>query len=145
MLTASKWLMKASDNMVTTNDRLEKWILSIGTAVEGQHGQWRFHCRNASVYVVTDEFHNRMRIMTLVAEVNRLEHADLEILLRANFDRALDARYAFWKDHLWSVFAHPLAELSERQFLDAVEQVINLVSNYGSTYSSTDLVFGGEE
>ena len=84
-------------------------------------------------------------VALLVAEIRRLEHADFEILLRANFDRALDARYAFWKDHLCSVFVHPLSELSEQQFLDAVEQVINLVRNYGSTYSSTELVFGGEE
>lgn len=135
--------MKASDNMVTTNGRLEQWIQHIGTAVEGQHGQWRFHRRNSSLYVITDEPHNRMRIMTHVAEICRLEHADFEILLRANFDRALDARYAFWRDQLWSVFVHPLAELREQQFFDGVEQVINLVRNYGSTYRSTELVFGG--
>ena len=138
-------MTKVSVRMITTNDLLDRWVRSIGTAVEGHQGQWRFQRRNASVYVIADAAHNRMRIMTLVAEVQRLEHADYELLLRANFDRALDARYAFWKDQLWSVFVHPLAELSEQQFFDAVEQVINLVSNYGSTYRSTELAFGDGE
>ena len=93
--------------------------------------------------VITDETHNRMRVMTAVIDESDLTHEDRRVVLAANFDRALDAKYAVSKGHLWSVFMHPLVELSDEQFLDAVNQVKTLADNYGTTYSSSDLVFGG--
>jgi len=36
--------------------------------------------------------------------------------MQANFDSALDARYAIAKGKLWSAFIHPLSELNEEQF-----------------------------
>ena len=63
--------------------------------------------------------------------------------MEANFDRALDAKYAIANGVLWSVFAHPLKELTKEQTIDAFNQVRNLVYNYGSSYTSTDILFGG--
>ena len=68
----------------------------------------------------------------------------MSILPTANFDRALDAKYAISRGYLWAVFVHPLRELSEPQLCDAVHQVATLAENYGGTYSSSDLVFGNE-
>ena len=81
--------------------------------------------------------------MTPVVEESALSSEDLRALLAANFDRALDARYAVARGYLWSVFLHPLTTLTDAQFLDGVEQVVNLAQNYGTSYTSSDLVFQG--
>jgi len=65
-------------------------------------------------------------------------------LLEANFDRALDAKYCLYEGFVCSVFTHPLKELQDHQFVDALQQVVNLANNYGTTFTSTDFVFGGD-
>ena len=44
---------------------------------------------------------------------------------------------------LWSAFIHPLQQLGSAQFRDAVEQVVTLAKNYGTSFSSGNLAFGG--
>jgi len=46
---------------------------------------------------------------------------------------------------VWSVSVHPLATLAPDDFSDFLDQVVRLVKNTGSTYASSDLVFGGGE
>ena len=66
--------------------------------------------------------------------------------IRDSFSSALDAKYALRDQTLWSVFTHPLGELSDEQFLDCVAQVANLANNFGHSYASGNLFFGaGEE
>ena len=125
------------------NRRLDELIRRIATTVEGDSGFWRIDFEGRQLLVITDETHNRMRVMTAVIDESKMTHEDRRVVLAANFDRALDAKYAVSKGHLWSVFMHPLAELSDEQFLDVVNQVKTLADNYGTTYSSSDLVFGG--
>ena len=55
---------------------------------------WSFEYGGRDFYVMTDENHNRMRAMMPVAQADSLSPDDLRTLLEANFDRALDARYA---------------------------------------------------
>ena len=69
----------------------------------------------------------------------------MERILQANFDTALDARYAIARNVLWSTFIHPLSSLSDKEFLSGLGQAINIVINYGKSYSSGALSFGGEE
>lgn len=95
------------------------------------------------IYLVTDETNNRMRFMSPIIEQEKLTSEDLTIMMEANFDRALDAKYALFNGVLWSVFAHPLKELRKKQVLNAFFQVKALVDNYGTTYTSSDVVFGG--
>jgi hypothetical protein len=66
----------------------------------------------------------------------------MRILLEANFDRALDPKYSIYKGFLWSTYTHPLAELTVEQVRDALKQVVVLADNYGTTYTSTDMIFG---
>jgi len=96
--------------------------------------------------VITDERADRMRIMTPIQEFDPEDDDDAElavILLRANFDRALDAKYALNNGILWSCFVHPLSTLSESDLDNALGQVQTLKKNTGTSYSSTDLIFGG--
>ena len=110
---------------------------------EDQLGFWKFEVEDSIAFVITDESHNRMRIMSPVIELTSVPSDTLQILLEANYDRALDARYCINNEVIWSAFLHPLAELNDRQFLNALDQVVTLKNNFGSSYTSSGLVFGG--
>ncbi len=116
--------------------------------MEGQPGFWRGLRDEVPVYVFSDDTHDRMRVMSPVGELRELEPQVLQVLLEANYDRALDARYALRGMEVWSVAVHPLATLAPDDFAGLIEQVVRLVKNTGTTYASTDLVFmaqnGGE-
>ena len=106
-----------------------------GNAVE-------YELNGLKIYLITDENANRMRLMAGIVETGQLTKEDLDILMEANYDRALDAKYAISDNILWSVYVHPLHELREKQIVDALYQVFALVKNYGTTYASTDMIFG---
>ena len=126
------------------NERLALLIRKVATSViEDQPGFWKFEAKEKLVFVITDQSHNRMRIMTPIVELESISAEEQQFLLAANFDRALDARYCSNENYLWSAFLHPLRELEDHQFLDALDQVITLSKNFGSSYTSSDLVFGG--
>ena len=125
------------------NQRMQTIIESLSDSIDGELGYWSFGVASRDVVVITDENADRMRIMTTVLETNELTAGEGEALLAANFDRALDARYAFARGYVWSVYIHPLSPLTEAQFVDGVRQVVTLAENYGSSYTSTDLIFGG--
>ncbi len=125
------------------NERLESIIRKLDANAEGVPGFWRFTVAERELLVITDESANRMRIISGVAEVKNIDAERMIRMMQANFDSALDARYAVAKEVLWSVFLHPLATLAERDFVSGVAQVVNLAATYGSTYSSGALTFGG--
>lgn len=126
-----------------TNQRLDELINRIGADIESSPGYWKFTVADAVVTVITDAKADRMRILLPIAEREGLSEAQLQRILQANFDSALDARYALAKNILWSTFIHPLAALQEAQFLSGVGQVINLAESFGSSYSSGALIFRG--
>ncbi len=108
-------------------------------------GRWQVIYMERTLYIITDELANRMRVMTPVIEEGHLEMEDYKLVMEANFDRALDAKYSLYQGYLWSSFTHPLQELTVEQFKDAMRQVATLADRYGSSYSSTDMVFGGDQ
>ena len=137
---------KPAGRQPMTNKKLDDLIRQITSDVVGQVGNWQFLINKRDILVITDERHNRMRIMSPVTTQDRLNEAELTRLLEANFSSALDAKYALRDQTLWSVFTHPLGELSDEQFLDCVAQVANLANNFGHSYASGNLFFGaGEE
>jgi hypothetical protein len=126
-----------------TNERLGTLLHGLSREVRGEPGYWTLEAGERQVLVITDEGADRMRIMTPVAEEGSVPAEELPVLLGANFDRALDARYAAGRGYLWSVFVHPLSTLTDSEFLDGVEQVMTLARNYGTTYARSDLAFQG--
>ena len=134
---------KPAGRQPMTNKKLDDLIRQITSDVVGQVGNWQFLINKRDILVITDERHNRMRIMSPVTTQDRLNEAELTRLLEANFSSALDAKYALRDQTLWSVFTHPLGELSDEQFLDCVAQVANLANNFGHSYASSNLFFGG--
>ena len=126
-----------------TNDRLDGLIRQTSKTVKGEAGYWQIKIGGRDVLVITDARHNRIRIMSPVAGQDQLDKDELIRLLEANFGSALDSKYALRDQMLWSVFTHPLAELSDEQFLDCMAQVANLADNFGRSYASSNLIFGG--
>jgi len=125
------------------NARLAELINRIDKKAKGRPGHWQLVVDGKQVLVITDEKANRMRIVSPITESGELTQQQLYRIMQANFDSALDARYAVAKEVLWSAFIHPLSSLSDREFLVGVGQVVNLVSNYGSSFSSGALIFRG--
>ncbi len=115
----------------------------IGDKVEGVAGNWQVVYGEQVLFIITDEANNRMRIFTPIADQKDIDKTELATMLEANFHAALDAKYALYSGFVVSLFTHPLKELTDHQFKDAVKQVAVAGQNFGTTYSSTDLIFGG--
>lgn len=125
------------------NAKMESILEKIGDNIEGSAGNWQVVYGDQILFIITDETNNRMRIFTPIADQKDLEEGELVTMLEANFHAALDAKYALYGGFVVSLFTHPLAELTPDQFKDAVKQVAVAGQNFGTTYSSTDLIFGG--
>ena len=93
---------------------------------------------------VVDESNNRMRIICPIAEEKDVKKEHLKKCMEANFHTVLDVKYAIYEGYMWSIFVHPLKELSEDQVADAMSQVKTAAATYGSTYQSSNLIFGGK-
>ncbi len=128
-----------------TNDKMSKILLREAEDVQGDPGRWQFTYRELQLFIITDENANRMRIMTPIIEEKDLKKGQYKLMLEANFDKALDAKYGIYEDIVWSIFTHPLGELTVEQFKDAMNQVATLSTNFGDSYSSTYWTFGGGE
>ncbi len=112
---------------------------------EGSDGFWHGQRSGVTIYVVADEAHDRIRIMAPIGEMRKADPGFLSILLQANFDRALDAKYAMRKRELWSVFMHPMSTLAPDDLGTFMDQVAKLVQNTGTTYASSELIFGVDD
>lgn len=126
-----------------TLERLDAMIRRVDEAAERQGNVWQFKVEGVAVNVITDPNADRMRIVAAVIEVDKLQPKSLMRLLQANFDTALDARYAVAQDILWGTFIHPLSALDDTEFLSGLGQAVNLVLTFGTTYSSGLFSFGG--
>lgn len=96
-----------------------------------------------NIQVITDPAAGRMRIVIPIVMETSLGPERIKRIMQANFDSALDARYALAQGVLWATFIHPLSSLSDEEFLSGLSQTLNLAATYGSTYSSGLFVFGG--
>lgn len=122
--------------------RLERDLRAVAREVARGPGHWTVRHRNVPLLVYAHEGHDRMRVVTPVVRVAELAPEDLLTLLEANYSRALDARYAIGEGLVWGLYVHRLSSLSRQELASALDQVVALKKNYGTTYASTDKVFG---
>lgn len=127
------------------NGKLEKILYVVSDTLEGQPGLWRFNIGSVQMMCVTDQVHNRMRIISPIKEVKDASEGEITSALEANFHSALDVRYAISDDLIWVAFIHPLLELTKQQVIDAIGQVYNGALTFGTSYSSTELAFPKKE
>ncbi len=110
-------------------------------AVSGNSYQFLYN--DVMLICIYDENANRMRIITPIVKREEIGEEELLNVLVANFHSALDVKYALSDEILWSVYTHPLRELSEGQVVDAIQQVYAAALTFGTSYSSTSMVFPG--
>ncbi|TYA75031.1 hypothetical protein FUA24_12625 [Seonamhaeicola marinus] len=128
-----------------TNEKLQEIYTEVSDSIVGNLGSWQFYIKKVPIVCITDSTHNRMRIISPIADSETLNNELIRACLVANFHTALDVKYAVSEGVLWSVFIHPLKELSEHQVKDAVSQVYQANLNFGTTFSSTSLTFPGRK
>ena len=120
-----KLITKAADSIIHTNGK----------------GYWQFVKNDRLLVCITDSIANRMRVISPITEASNLDKEQLTLAMMANYHTALDVKYAIAEGLVWSVFIHPLKELSDDQLTDAILQVYKANKNFGTTYQSTDLFF----
>lgn len=102
-----------------------------------------FTIANVPVTVIMDPVADRMRILVPISSAEGLDDGALLRLMQANFDTALDARYAIANNRVWATFIHPLSPLETNQLISGVAQTVTLAQTFGDTYSSGAVMFGG--
>lgn len=126
------------------NQQIGEIIKENAFEIEGEAGAWQMIYQERILLVLTDETNNRMRIFTPVVDESDINEQEMRKMLQANFHSALDAKYSLYNGFVISTYTHPLRELTKPQFVDAMNQVVRLADTFGSTYSSTELIFGSE-
>ena len=124
-----------------TNQKLDKIIRQLGTVLQREVGFWQFKFAELVLMCLTDEVHDRLRIISFVTNEDKVASDELVQCMSANFDRALDARYCLSEGKLWAAFIHPLGSLDEEQFVSGCYQVSELVKNFGGSFASGALSF----
>lgn len=125
------------------NARLGELLLALDPNVSGRAGNWLVTFQDTSAQVLTDERADRMRIMIPIADAKELGPEELYRLLQANYESALDARYAIAQELVWVTFIHPLSPLTEGELLLALAQTYNAAATFGTSYSGGLFQFGG--
>jgi hypothetical protein len=128
---------------VMTPDRLVEIITDIDPNAAVTANGIELSIEDIPVLVVFAPAADRMRAMVPIASVEDVTPEEMNRMMQANFDTALDARYAVANGRVWGVFIHPLGALEREQFLSALAQTVNLARTYGTLYSGGAQVFGG--
>ncbi|MEM1260893.1 MAG: type III secretion system chaperone [Pseudomonadota bacterium] len=126
-----------------TAERLGELIVAVDDNASQDGNSWFFRIEGLETTVVFDVAADRMRIVIPIVSAEELEPAMLTRLLQANFDTALDARYAIANGQVWGTFIHPLSSLSDEQFLVGLAQTANVVLTFGTSFNSGVFIFGG--
>lgn len=126
-----------------TIERLADIVKALDPDVRARGPALEFSLEDIPIIVIADVRADRMRAMVPIARADGLTEADLMRLMQANFDAALDARYAVANGRLWGVFIHPLSPLEKDQFLSGLVQTITVARTYGTGYTGGGAVFGG--
>ena len=120
-------------------DRLERLFADQVDAIAGPPGVLQSKVDGIRVYCISDSASDRMRIVAPIRPLTGLDPRLLEVLLRANFHISRDARYAISEDFVFAAFVHPISSLSPELIASALDQVVTLAKNFGTTYSSRNL------
>ena len=126
-----------------TSERLTEIVLMIDPDAAITPNGIEITIEDIPVLIVMAPSADRMRAMVPIASLEDVSAEEMTRMMQANFDTALDARYAVAQDRVWGVYIHPLAALERAEFLSGIAQTVNLARSYGSTYSGGAQVFGG--
>lgn len=125
-----------------TMARMAEIVLALDENARPSGNGFEFTIDDVPVLIITDVRANRMRAMVPIASAESMTPEELLRAMQANFDSALDARYAVARGRLWGVFIHPLKELERDQLISGIAQTVNVAQTYGGLYSSGAAQFG---
>ncbi len=131
------------NEIVEAAARIRETVRRIDPGAKFSDAGAEFSVNGVGLLLVYDINADRLRVIAPVTEAGALTAEELTRLMQANFDSALDARYALAKGFLWAAFLHPLSTLDGADFGAGVAQTVNLVTTYGTSYNSGIHVFGG--
>jgi hypothetical protein len=126
-----------------TLDRLAEIIFSLDPNAQSSGNSFQMVIQDIPVLIITDPRADRMRAMVPIRASEGMSPAEILRVMQANFDTALDARYAIAHGKLWGAFIHPLSALEKDEFISALGQTVNIAKTYGTLYSGGALSYGG--
>ncbi|RLJ40771.1 hypothetical protein BCF46_3341 [Litoreibacter meonggei] len=126
-----------------TLPRLAQIITALDSEVERAGTAFRLSISDIPVVIITDPRADRMRAMIPIRSTEGMEPEEVLRVMQANFDTALDARYAIAQGQLWAVFIHPLSPLEKDQLISGLGQAVNLALTYGTLFTGGAMQFGG--
>lgn len=126
-----------------TLPRLAEIIQTLDADAIVQGTSFQLVLEDVPVIIITDPRADRMRAMVPIRSAEDMTAEEVMRVLQANFDSALDARYAVAQGRLWAVFIHPLSPLKKEQFISGIGQTINVAKTYGSLFTGGAMQFGG--
>jgi len=126
-----------------TLGRMAEIVLALDPNAQASGTAFQMTINEVPLIIITDPVADRMRVMTPVANVGALTPEELFRVMQANFDTALDARYAIARGTLWSTYIHPLSPLEKNQFISGLGQTVNLAETFGTLYTGGAANFAG--
>ena len=126
-----------------TPQRMAQIVLALDPEARPAGNGIEFQISDVPVLIVMDAGANRMRAMVPIRRSEGMTPEEIMRVMQANFDTALDARYAIANGQLWAVFIHPLRELERDQLISGIGQTVNIALTYGSLYTGGAVEFGG--
>lgn len=142
-LSAQEDAEPAQPEPAMTLETLGKIIAALDPDANTNGAAWQMQIAGTMIFIITDETADRMRAMTPIRKSDEITPEEMTRLMQANFDSALDARYAIAQGTLWATFIHPLSPLEKDEFISGLGQAVNLAQTYGTLYSGGALQFGG--
>lgn len=142
LLTHPVAAQDASAEPQMTVERMAQIVQALDTEAVFTGSGFQMTISDVPVLIVVDPRANRMRAMVPIRSAEGMTDAELQRVMQANFDSALDARYAIARGRLWGVFIHPLRELEKDQLISGIAQTVNVAQSYGTLYSSGAIQFG---
>jgi hypothetical protein len=140
-LTATPLIAQEAEPHMTIA-RMGQIVAALDADVNVTPNGFEFAIDDVPVLIIADARANRMRAMVPISSVDGMTPEEMERVMQANFDSALDARYAIAMGRLWGVFIHPLKELERDQLISGIAQTVNVAQTYGGLYTSGAAQFG---
>ncbi len=125
-----------------TGQRMAEIVLALDPDAQSTPSGFQLTIDDVPVLIVMDVLANRMRAMVPIRLAEDLTAEELQRVLQANFDTALDARYALANGRLWGVYIHPLRELERDQLISGLAQTVNIANTYGTLFTGGAAQFG---
>ncbi len=125
-----------------TFDRMARIVRALDPGAQVSGNGFALTIDDIPMLIVTDMRANRMRAMVPIRSVETMTGEEMKRVMQANFDSALDARYAVAQGRLWGIFIHSFKELERDQLISGMAQTVNVAKTYGSLYTSGAGQFG---